>query len=153
MKKFIWLMLISPLAWAEDPYWLEGKTDQVYDIQVWRSESCGCCKAWIEHLEDHEFRVLDTPVDNLNVVKDQYQIPQGARSCHTALVNGLLVEGHVPAQDIKKALEQGEVELLAVPAMPSGSPGMDFPGARKDDFAVIAKNGDQVWKFAEYQDY
>ena len=153
MKNFLWLMLISPLAWAEDPYWLEGKTDQVYDIQVWRSESCGCCKAWIEHLEDHEFRVLDTPVDNLNAVKDQYQIPQGARSCHTALVNGLLVEGHVPAQDIKKALEQGEVELLAVPAMPSGSPGMDFPGSRKDDFAVIAKNGDQVWKFNDYQNY
>lgn len=145
-------LIVGPVR-AADPHWLEGITDQQYEIQVWRSESCGCCKAWIEHLEAHNFRVLDIPVDDLNAIKDRYKVPTNARSCHTAKVGDLIVEGHVPANDIKTALLGQTPDLLAVPGMPSGGPGMDFPGGRKDDFSVLAFEQGQVLEFNRHEDY
>lgn len=140
---------------AADPVWLEGKTDQVYSIKVYHSPSCGCCKGWIDHLEDHNFQVESIEMNDVNPIKQQYGVPQQGASCHTALVNGKVIEGHVPAQDIKTLLaSQNNIHLLTVPGMPSGGPGMDFDGARKDDFSVYAmdKNG-KVSTYNRYEDY
>lgn len=149
----IFMSFIAATAKAADPHWLSGITDEKYRIEIWRSESCGCCKAWIEHLQAHSFTVVDRIVDDLNAVKDQYAIPATMRSCHTAKVGDLLVEGHVPATDIKAALNNENISVLAVPGMPSGSPGMDFPGARKDDFHVVAVEGGAVTVFSRHHGY
>jgi len=154
------LMSLSPLAvmesaFAADPVWLENKTDQQYEITVYRSESCGCCKGWISHLKDHNFSVKDVVVNDVNSHKQRLGVPQQAASCHTAEVNGKVIEGHVPAQDIKRLLaSNNNIRLLTVPGMPSGGPGMDMPGARKDSFTVYAMDSEhQVSPYNHYSDY
>ena len=140
---------------AADPFWLEDKTDSAHAITVYRSASCGCCKGWIAHLREHDFLVEDVVVDDLVGVKRQHGVVPELASCHTAVADGHVFEGHVPANDIKAVLERDDdVRLLAVPAMPSGTPGMDFPGARKDDFAVIAVDRDGTPSiYRRYEDY
>lgn len=141
--------------WAANPAWLEGKTDASYDITVYRSATCGCCKGWIDHLKDHNFNVTDVTVDDVNKFKQQFNVPSQAASCHTATVNGVTIEGHVPAQDIKRLLaDKADIRLLTVPAMPSGTPGMDTPGAPKDEFRVYSvSKDDQVGIYKIYSDY
>ena len=159
MKKLILLFTTSLLAlpaWSADPVWLEGKTDEQLEITVYRSESCGCCKGWIDHLKDHNFVVKDVTVDDVNPYKAEYGVPVKAASCHTARVNGVTIEGHVPAQDIKRLLadKDHDIRLLTVPAMPSGTPGMDPPGAPKDPFNVYPiDNQNKVGVFKSYSDY
>ena len=116
---------------------------------------CGCCKGWIQHLEAHNFVVKDVAVDDVNKFKQQFNVPAQAASCHTAMVDGVVIEGHVPAQDIKRLLtDKQDVRLLTVPAMPSGSPGMDFDGAPNDTFRVYAiSKDDRVDVFQTYSDY
>jgi len=145
----------SPESHAGDPVWLEGKTDQQYEITVYRSATCGCCKAWIDHLEDHAFIVKDEVVENVNSHKQRLGVPAQGASCHTAEVNGKVIEGHVPAQDIKKLLaEKSNVRLLTVPGMPSGGPGMDMAGARKDAFKVYSVDSDdKVAVYSSYENY
>ena len=151
------LILGAPLssAHAANPFWQEGMTTDQHAITVYRSASCGCCKGWIEHLEQHHFVVTDVTVDDVNRFKKQFGVPPRAASCHTALVDGVVIEGHVPAQDIKRLLaEPGNVRLLTVPAMPSGTPGMDMPGAPSDDFNVYAIGYDnQVDVYRTYSGY
>lgn len=146
--------IVLPL-WAANPVWLEGKTDDQYEITVYRSASCGCCKGWIDHLKEHNFEVTDVTVDDVNQFKKQFNVPSEAASCHTAMVNGVAIEGHVPAQDIKRLLtEKSDIRLLTVPAMPSGTPGMDMPGAPKDQFRVYSINQeDQVEVYQTYSNY
>lgn len=147
--------LVTLPLWAANPVWLEGKTSNQYEITVYRSATCGCCKAWVNHLKDHNFDVTDTTVDDVNKFKQQFNIPTDAASCHTALVNGVAIEGHVPAQDIKRLLkDKGNIRLLTVPMMPSGTPGMDMPGAPKNDFKVYSiSQDDQVDIYNTYSNY
>ena len=142
-------------AWSANPYWLEGMTPERHEITVYRSASCGCCKGWIDHLEEHNFAVTDVTVDDVNRFKQQFDVPTQAASCHTAVVDGLVIEGHVPAQDIKRQLaDRGDIRLLAVPAMPSGTPGMDTPGAPSAEFRVYAvSNDNRVDVVKTYSDY
>ena len=149
------LWLIATSSWASNPLWLEGKTAERHDITVYRNASCGCCNGWISHLKDHNFVVKDVAVDDVNKFKQQFDVPTQAASCHTAVVDGVVIEGHVPAQDIKRLLaDKGDVRLLTVPAMPSGTPGMDPAGARKDDFRVYAISTDnRVDVFQTYTNY
>ena len=148
------ILMLNPL-WAANPFWQEGKTDTQYDITVYRSATCGCCKGWVSHLRDHNFNVNDVEVTDLNKYKEQYNIPRQAASCHTAVVDGIAIEGHVPAQDIKRLLQdKGRIRLLTVPAMPSGTPGMDTPDSPKHAFRVFSINqDDEVGIFNEYRDY
>lgn len=148
------LFVFNPL-WASNPVWLEGKTETEYDITVYRSASCGCCKGWITHLKDHNFNVEDVVVSDVNQYKKQMNIPPQAASCHTALVNGVAIEGHVPAQDIKRLLEENSnIRLLTVPAMPSGTPGMDTVGSPKQAFKVYSVDKDnQIGIYNEYTEY
>lgn len=151
----ILLCMITSSSWAANPVWLEGKTAERHEITVYRSASCGCCKGWINHLEDHNFVVKDVTVDDVNKFKHQFNVPTQAASCHTAMVDGIVIEGHVPAQDIKRLLtDKGNVRLLTVPAMPSGTPGMDLAGAQRDAFKVYSVGkDDRVEVFKAYADY
>lgn len=108
-------------------------------IQVYKSPTCGCCGDWIEHLEEHGFtvEVIDEP--NMFAVKSELGLPRDLASCHTARVAGYLVEGHVPAQDIQRLLEdRPQLAGLAVPGMPVGSPGMEVEGQPADAYDVVA---------------
>jgi hypothetical protein len=117
-------------------------------IEVFKSESCGCCGAWVEHLKANGFATRVTNVDNPSDYRQRAGIPDELGSCHTGLVGGYAIEGHVPAAEIKRLLaEKPKARGLAVPAMPLGSPGMEGP--RKDPydvFLVDAKGRATVYK-------
>ncbi|MCP4472076.1 MAG: DUF411 domain-containing protein [Gammaproteobacteria bacterium] len=149
------MCLASSSLWASNPVWLEGKTAQSHEITVYRNASCGCCKGWIKHLEAHNFAVTDVTVNDVNTFKHQFNVPTQAASCHTAVVEGVVIEGHVPAQDIKRLLvDRGDVRLLTVPAMPSGTPGMDTAGAPSDAFRVYSiSKDDRATVYQNYSDY
>lgn len=94
------------------------------EIVVYKSPSCGCCGKWVEHLEAHGFRVRVENSDNPAVAMRTHGVPEALASCHTAVVSGYVIEGHVPAPDILRLLlERAPVAGLAVPGMPAGSPG------------------------------
>jgi len=97
-------------------------------VTVWKSPSCGCCGAWVRHMRAAGFPVTVHDVGDVQPIKDGNGVPDALRSCHTALVDGYVVEGHVPAGDIKRLLEERPAAKgLAVPGMPSAAPGMDGP--------------------------
>lgn len=107
------------------------------DIVVYKSPTCGCCKAWVSHLEENGFTVETHDQVNMNPIKAEMGVPYQYRSCHTAKVGDYVIEGHVPADLIGKLLqEKPPIKGLAVPGMPMGSPGMEGP--RKDDYDVMA---------------
>ncbi|MBF0180879.1 MAG: DUF411 domain-containing protein [Magnetococcales bacterium] len=106
---------------------------------VWKSRTCGCCKLWVQHLEAHGFRVEARDVEDLSAKKRQLGVPPAMESCHTAEIGGYLVEGHVPAEDVRRLLaEKPAVRGIAAPGMPVGSPGMEVPGQKPDPYEVIA---------------
>lgn len=105
-------------------------------IKVYKDANCGCCKAWIEHLEQNGFKVESVDMPDLSAVKQKYGVKPELESCHTGVVNGYTVEGHVPADLIKKMLTEKPAILgLAVPGMVTGSPGME--GATKEKYDVL----------------
>ncbi|MBD2436494.1 DUF411 domain-containing protein [Nostoc sp. FACHB-110] len=105
---------------------------------VYRSPECSCCHGWIDHLKSQGFQVTDVSTNDIEAIKQNYHVPDNLASCHTAVVNGYVVEGHVPAQDIKRLLqEQPNVAGLSVPQMPVGTPGMEM-GNQKDPFNVVS---------------
>jgi len=112
-------------------------------VQVFKNPSCGCCGAWVDHMKAAGFAVNVTEVDDNSVARRKYGLPDRFGSCHTAVVAGYVVEGHVPANDVKKLLTMKPAAIgLAVPGMPVGSPGMEM-GSRKDPYQVllVAKDG------------
>jgi len=116
-----------------------GAKPQPLAVQVWKDANCGCCKDWITHLEKSGF--VATVVDDGNrAARARLGMPQKFASCHTAVVRGYVIEGHVPAADIHRLLKERPQALgLAVPGMPLGSPGMDDPayGGRRDAYQVL----------------
>jgi len=123
-------------------------------IEVYRSASCGCCHKWIEHLRAHGFTVEDHTTDELARIKAEAGVPQQLASCHTAKVGGYVIEGHVPADDIKRLLAaKPDITGLSVPGMPAGSPGME-QGAYKQDFSVLGfKRDGNYGLFNVHSDY
>ncbi|MCC8361551.1 DUF411 domain-containing protein [Lysobacter sp. A6] len=104
---------------------------------VHKSASCGCCAAWVEHVQKAGFEVEVRNEENLFAVKEKLGVPLDRASCHTAEVGGYFVEGHVPAEDIKRLLqEKPKAKGLALPGMPVGSPGMEVPGMKAEPFGV-----------------
>ncbi|TGN52205.1 DUF411 domain-containing protein [Paracoccus liaowanqingii] len=119
--------------------------------QVFRSPDCGCCGAWIAHLEAHGFVVDVVMTEDMEAVKDRHGVPASLRSCHTGLIEGYVIEGHVPAADIHSLLEQHpQAGGIAVPGMPVGSPGMEM-GDHRDPFDVILWTGSQTRVFSSHQ--
>ncbi len=110
--------------------------DELPAMTVWKNPSCGCCGNWVEHMQAAGFRVAVREVEDLDGIKRMAGIPGPLQSCHTAEVGGYVVEGHVPAEDIKRLLaERPAGRGLAVPGMPSGSPGME--NGMRDPYDVI----------------
>jgi hypothetical protein len=110
----------------------------VREMVVYSSPACGCCSDWVGYVEEHGYTVVVENVQDIAVVKEEHNIPQSAWSCHTALVDGYIVEGHVPMEDIERLLaERPDVAGIAVPGMPVGSPGMEVPGTEPQPFAVV----------------
>jgi len=125
------LVLAAPFAAADDPP----------TVRVYKSPTCGCCTKWIRHLERSGFEVEATDVRDVRPIKRSNGLPRGLDSCHTAFVGPYLIEGHVPAADIERLLEEApEVAGLAVPEMPIGSPGMEGPNPVA--YEVLAFDGD-----------
>lgn len=112
------------------------------DLTLYKSAYCGCCTAWAEKVEDAGYQVTIVEQDNNNALREKYAISPELSSCHTAIVDGYVIEGHVPVKDIKRLLrERPAIIGLAVPGMPASSPGMDVPG-NKDPYQVIAFKND-----------
>lgn len=108
-------------------------------VEVWKDPNCGCCKDWMAHLEGAGFAVKGHDKGN-TAVRAALGMPQKLGSCHTALVQGYVIEGHVPAADIQRLLAEKPKALgLSVPGMPIGSPGMDGPayGGKRDAYQVL----------------
>lgn len=122
------------------------------EATVYRSPTCGCCKKWIEHIKANGFAVNDIVKDDMASVKRELGVPENLESCHTAVIGGYRIEGHVPAADIRKLLEAKAPMLgLSVPGMPSGTPGMEM-GGRKDPFSVVGFGpGETVQAVHEYK--
>lgn len=121
-------------------------------VTVYKSATCGCCKKWVAHMRENGFKVKANNVSNLQTYKEKAKLGAGMGSCHTAFVNGYAIEGHVPAKDVKRLLnEKPNISGLTVPAMPMGSPGMEVPGKPADAYQVISyKDGKQVGVFTDY---
>jgi hypothetical protein len=122
-------------------------------VEVWKAPTCGCCRDWIRHLEANGFKVQVHDSGN-TAARVRLGMPMRLGSCHTALIEGYAIEGHVPAREIRRLLaERPDAVGLAVPGMPIGSPGMDGPeyGARKDayDVLLVRKDGSTT----SYQSY
>lgn len=111
-------------------------------ITVYKTPTCGCCTKWIEHLEDHGYQVQAKDMKDLRFIKSMSGVQPRYAACHTAVIDGYVVEGHVPAGDIRRLLaERPDVIGIAVPGMPIGSPGME-QGDRRDDYAVVTLEKD-----------
>ena len=110
---------LAPAALAQDPP----------RVVVSKDPTCGCCNGWVEHLRGAGFTVTVTDTDRINAVKKRHGVPDDLASCHTAEVGGYVLEGHVPAAEVKRLLaERPQARGLAVPGMPMGSPGMEMDG-------------------------
>lgn len=111
------------------------------EVEVFKSASCGCCGAWVEHLRKNGFQVRTHDVGDVPAARKRLGMPDRLGSCHTARVAGYLVEGHVPANDIRRLLREKPKALgLAVPSMPPGSPGME--SERPVPYATLLVAGD-----------
>ena len=120
-------------------------------VEVYKSPTCGCCALWVKHLEASGFRTKVSDVEDMAAVKKKLGVPARGQSCHTAVVDGFVLEGHVPAADVQRLLkERPKVAGLAVPGMPIGSPGMEV-GTTVQRYDVLAfdKQG-QLNVFASY---
>lgn len=141
-----WLAASAAVA-AAGPLWAQKKPAAIdpMAVEVWKDPSCGCCGDWIDHMQKNGFKVTTHDVGN-NAVRKRLGLPEKYGSCHTALVGGYVVEGHVPADDVKRLLKEKPPALgVAVPGMPVGSPGMDGPvyGGRRDayDTVLVLRDG------------
>ena len=108
-------------------------------VEVYKDPSCGCCSKWVDHLKQNGFDAKTNEVADIDAVKVAYRVPEKARSCHTARVDGFVIEGHVPAADVARLLKERPTGVvgLAVPGMPIGSPGMEV-GTRVQPYDVLA---------------
>ena len=128
------------------------RAQQPVKIDVYKDPTCGCCANWVGHLRKNGFAAHAEDVADINAVKAKYNVPAALRSCHTAVVGGYVIEGHVPAADVKRLLttRPADVVGLAVPGMPVGSPGME--GANPQAYQVLAfDKGGRSRIFATYR--
>jgi len=133
--------LLTMLAWVPLagvlPVRAAGAT-----ISIFKDPNCGCCTHWARHLQDAGFQVRVTAVADTGAIRQRHHMPDRFASCHTAIVDGYVLEGHVPAADVKRLLAERPAALgLAVPGMPIGSPGMEGNGAQPFDVVLVDRSG------------
>lgn len=127
---------------------------QTPTVQVYKTPTCGCCANWVKHLQAHGFTTRVTDIEDLSQTKAKLNVPGRVQSCHTATVDGYVLEGHVPAADVQRLLKERPTVLgIAVPGMPIGSPGMEVPNQKPQAFRVYSfdKKG-QVQVFASHNE-
>ncbi|MBL1210729.1 DUF411 domain-containing protein [Geminocystis sp. GBBB08] len=124
-------------------------------ITVYRSPSCGCCGQWISHLKKQGFEVTDIKTDEMEAIKRKNNLPSQLESCHTAIINGYVMEGHIPADDIKRFLSQKPTNIkgLAVAGMPIGSPGMESDKIKQPFIVSSFNNQGNTKVFNTYKNY
>ena len=119
-------------------------------LKVYKSPSCGCCDAWVSHMHSAGFRGIVRDVPNLHPIKKKLGVAPDLWACHTAVIDDYVIEGHVPAREVIRLLNDRPKAIgLAVPGMPIGSPGME-QGDRRDPFQVILFSSTDRLVFAEY---
>jgi len=134
MQRRNFLLALAGSAIAAKPLFAESAPSV---ITVYKDPGCECCAKWVKHLSSNGFVVMPHDVTNMNEIKRTMNVPRALESCHTAVVDKYVVEGHVPASVIKKFLAEKSSSLgLAVPGMPIGSPGME--GGRAEPYNVLA---------------
>ena len=138
------LLAASAAGFAATPNTSPVESTALPLVTVHKSPYCGCCVKWIEHMQAAGFEVKVVDTDDMTPVKQRVGVPPGKGSCHTAEVDGYFVEGHVPADDVKRMLaEKPQARGIVVPGMPMGSPGMEMPDGHVQayDVQLIDKDG------------
>ena len=121
------------------------------DMTVYKDPNCGCCGKWVKHMEAAGHNVITVNTKDMDNTKAALGVPNQLRSCHTAKVDGYVLEGHVPIADVERLLfERPEAQGLAVPGMPTGSPGMEMPGVSPDSYEVILFDNKKSQVFSHY---
>ena len=150
LRPILYGVLALPLLLAVLASWGQRAADN--EITVYKTATCGCCIKWVEHLRANGFQVTVHDVESTAEYSRRNGVPEAARSCHLGVVGGYAIEGHVPAADIHRLLkERPQAKGLAVPGMPLGSPGMDFPGGPPGRYSVVIFGADG--KSSVYQQY
>lgn len=141
------ILLVAPLALSAQTT-KRPAAKAPTEAAVYLTPTCGCCGKWVEHLTAAGFSVKRTVTPELDAVPARQRVPPSLRSCHTAVVGRYLVEGHVPADVVQRLLrERPDVEGIAVPGMPIGSPGMEGPTPQPYAIVAFRKDG-SVYEFA-----
>lgn len=136
------LMVAAGLAAAPN---VSAESSSKPAVTVFKSPYCGCCSNWVEHLRRQGFDVVTRDMENLDAIKMTAGVPRDLHSCHTATVDGYVVEGHVPVEAIQRLLEERpKVQGLAVPGMPIGSPGMEGPEPESYSVFGFSGNGERA---------
>lgn len=134
-KQLLWVL--GGIVLLAGGAFLSQKPAVATELVVYKSPSCGCCTEWVKHMQDNGFTVKVHDQNDVSPIKKQAGVPRNLQSCHTAKVGDYVIEGHVPASDVKRLLqEKPNVVGLTAPGMPHGSPGMDM-GPRKDPYDVM----------------
>ena len=143
------LLLFGSLALGLILFWNTYAAEP--SIIVYKDANCGCCSIWADHLTANGFQVTVHDVDNISYYRQRHGVPAALSSCHTAIVDGYTIEGHVPAADIHALLEERpEARGLAVPGMPLGSPGMDTGPDREPYSVFLFDDTDSHSVYREY---
>lgn len=131
------LGLVSACSQSESKK-ASSETVEKASFTMFKNPGCMCCDAWAEHMESSGYEVEIKPIDNLAAFKFSNKVPNDMGSCHTSVIDGYVVEGHVPAADVDRLLkEQPDAKGIAVPGMPTGSPGMEVPGRQAEAYDVM----------------
>lgn len=140
MRTTLALVLVATGAWLATAAAQSSKPAALM-LDVYKSPTCGCCAKWVDHMKEAGFtvKVTEKSEDALDALKTSSGVPPTAQSCHTAIAGGYFIEGHVPAADVRRLLQdRPALAGIAVPGMPTGSPGMEVPGVAPQAFKVIA---------------
>ena len=123
-----------------------ARAEALPPVVVWNDANCGCCEGWVRHMRDSGFGVTVQDVADMAAIKRARNVPDARQSCHTAVVAGYVIEGHVPASDIIRLItEQPAAKGLAAPGMPQSAPGMDQPGEPYNVVMFGTPTGDQIY--------
>lgn len=126
-------------------------SQELPEVTVYKDPNCGCCSLWVEHMERAGFTVTATNTTDMPALRARHGVPSHVQSCHTAIVDGFVVEGHVPADDVKRLLtSRPQVKGIAVPGMPLGSPGMDQGPVRHAYSVVTFDEAGRTTVFAQH---
>jgi hypothetical protein len=125
---------------------LAADVDDSLEMTVYHSSTCSCCLKWLEHVKQNGFKIKDVVTDDMQSIKAKHGVPQRLSSCHTAVLNGYVIEGHIPAGDIQKLLQaKPKIAGIAAPGMPMGSPGMEM-GGRASPYQVVSFDSGNNWQ-------